>query len=138
MPHSLPQIPSRKEDAASIRLLFDALRTTSRPGRIEHIVTRDLIGNRRDRLGAGLIVPGAEAGKRLIEHEDGGSVRCTRDQALDLLGAFRRGDDDLGAAIAHDIGDFVLCQIAADRGVIKSRALRGPADLHESETVLHQ
>jgi hypothetical protein len=39
---------------------------------------------------------------------------------------------------SFDIGDLVRRQIAADRGVIKSRALRRPADFHEGETVLHQ
>jgi hypothetical protein len=55
-----------------------------------------------------------------------------------LLGAFRRGDHDLGAAVLDDIADLVLRQITADRGVIEPAALCRPADLHEGEPVVHQ
>src|SRR5581483_5823756 len=40
--------------------------------------------------------------------------------------------------IFDDVGDLVLGQIAADRGVIEPGALRGPADLHEGEAIFHQ
>jgi hypothetical protein len=85
-----------------------------------------------------LLIPGAEAFERLVEHEEQGLAGFAFVEAFDLLGAFRRGDENLGAAIPHDIGDLVLFQVAADRGVVEPASLRGPAYLHEGQAILHQ
>ena len=117
---------------------LDALGPAGGARRIQHVVAGDLVRDRRRRLRGRFLVPGAEAGQRLVEHEEQRLARRAGHKFLDLLGAFRRGDEDLGAAILHDVGDLVLGQVAADRGVIQPRALRRPADLHEREPVLHQ
>src|SRR6185437_17082923 len=77
------------------------------------------------------------SGLRLVHHEKQRAARLA-DEAFDLFVAFRRGDEDLSAAIPDDIDDLVWRQVAADRGVIESAPLRGPAEFHEGEAVLHQ
>ena len=128
----------RQLDRMVIRRPLDALGTAGGARRIQHVVAGFLVRDRRRRLRCGFPVPGAEAGQWLVEHEEQRLAGRAGDQPLDLLGAFRRGDDDFGAAIPDDVGDLVLGQIAADRGVIQPRALRRPADLHECQPVLHQ
>ena len=127
----------RRLDRIAFKVLLDALGPPGRTGRIQHVIAGDLVGNRRLGLRASLLVPGAEAGFGLVDHEKHRAISRGHEIA-DLLGAFRRGDEDLGAAILDDVGDLVLGEIAADRGVIEAGALRGPCDLHEGEPVLHQ
>ncbi len=133
-----PQERIRHVDRIVFRLPLDALGAPRGARRIQHVVAGDLVRDRRDRLGDRFLVPRAEAGQRLVEHEEQRLAGLALDQSLDLFGAFRRGDDEFGAAISHDVGDLVLGQVAADRGVIQARALRRPADLHECQPVLHQ
>ena len=127
----------RHVDPVALEILLDALRPAGGAGRIQHVVARHFIRDRRRRLRDRFLVPGAEAGLGLVHHVEQRSAGLA-DQALDLLGAFRRGDEDLGAAILDDVGDLVLRQVAADRGVVETRALRRPADFHEGEAVFHQ
>ena len=133
-----PQERIGQLDRIVFQLPLDALGPAGGAGRIQHVVAGDLVRDRRHRLLAGFLVPGAETGQRLVEHEEDGLIRLALDEALDLLGAFRRGDHDFGAAILHDVGDLVLGQVTADRGVIEPRALRRPADFHERQPVLDQ
>ena len=128
----------RQLDRMVIRRPLDALGAAGGARRIQHVVAGFLVRDRRRRLRGRFLVPGAEAGQRLVEHEEQRLAGRAGDQPLDLLGAFRRGDDDFRAAIPDDVGDLVLGQIAADRGVIQPGALRRPADLHECQPVLHQ
>ena len=124
-------------DRIVLELLLDALGPPGGAGRIQHVVARHLIRDRHGRLLGGLLVEGTEARLGLVHHVEQRPARLA-DQAPDLLGAFRRGDEDFCAAIFHDVGDLVLRQIAADRGVIETCALRRPADFHEGEAVFHQ
>ena len=129
----------RLVDRRALEGFLNALGTAGGAGRVEHVVACDLIGDRRFGLGVfGFLDPGAEAGQRLIRHVEQGSIRRVAEQPLDLVGAFRRRDDDFCAAVLHDVVDLVLRQVTADRGVVESGALRGPADLHERQPVLHQ
>jgi hypothetical protein len=73
------------------------------------------------------LVSGTETFERLVDHEEQGFARLARVEPLDLRGAFRRGDENLGAPVFDDIGDLGLFQVAADRGVLEPAALRGPA-----------
>ena len=70
--------------------------------------------DRRRRLRGGFLVVGTEAGQRLVHHVEDGLTGRALDHALDLVGAFRGRDDDLGSAIRDDVVDLVLLQIAAD------------------------
>ena len=123
--------------ALALEILLDALGPPGGAGRIQHVVARHFIRDRRGRLRGGFLVKGTEARLGLVHHVEQRSARLA-DQAPDLFGAFRRGDEDFCAAVFHDVGDLVLRQIAADRGVVETRALRGPADFHEGEAVFHQ
>ena len=123
--------------AVALEILLDALRPTGGAGRIQHVVAGHFVRDRRGRLRGGLLVEGTEARLGLVHHVEQRSAGSA-DQAPDLLGAFRRGDEDLCAAILDDVGDLVLRQVAADRGVVEARALRRPADFHEGEAVFHQ
>ena len=125
-------------DRTVLGFALDPLRPAGGARRIQHVVAGLLIRDRRGRLLRQFLVPGAEARQRLVEHIEQWPTGRACDQALDLLGAFRRGDDDPRAAIPHDVADLVLGQIAADRGVIQPRALRRPADFHERQPVLDQ
>ena len=127
----------RHVDRIVFEILLDALGPPGGAGRIQHVVAGDLVRDRRGRLRDRFLVPGAKARLGLVDHVEQRFAGLA-DQAPDLLGAFRRGDEDLGAAILHDVGDLVLRQVAADRGVIEPRALRRPADLHERQPVFHQ
>ena len=127
----------RHVDRIAFERALDALRPAGGAGRIEHVVAGDFVRDRRHRLRDRFLVEGAEAGFRRVHHVEQRSAGLA-DQSFHLLVAFRRGDEDFRAAIPHDVGDLVLGEIAADRGVIEPRALRGPADLHEREAVLHQ
>jgi hypothetical protein len=133
-----PQERIRHVDRIVFGLPLDALGAPRGARRIQHVVTGDLVRNRRDRLGDRFPIPRAEAGQRLVEHEEQRLARLACDEPLDLFGAFWRGDHEFGAAIPHDIGDLVLGEVAADRGVIQAGALRRPADLHERQPVFHQ
>ena len=124
-------------DRVALEILLDALRPAGGAGGIEHVVAGDFVRDRRGRLLGGFLVEGTEAGLGLVHHVEQRAAGLA-DQAPDLLGAFRRGDEDFCAAVFDDVGDLVLRQIAADRGVIEPRALRGPADFHEGEAVFHQ
>ena len=128
----------RHIDRVAFECLLDALGPAGGAGRIQHVVAGDFVRDRRGRHGDRFLVPGAEAGRGLVDHEEQRFARLALDQAFDLVGALRRGDEDLGAAILDDVGDLFLGEVAADRGVIETAALRGPADLHEREAVFHQ
>ena len=117
--------------------LLDALGASGRARRIKHVVAGDFVRYRRGRLRGGFLVIGTEVRLRLVHHVEQRAIRLA-DEAPDLLGAFRRGDEDLCTAVFHDVGDLVLRQIAADRGEIEPCALRRPADFHEGEAVFHQ
>ena len=127
----------RHVDRIALEILLDALRPPGGAGRIQHVVARHLIRDRHGRLLGGFLVEGTEARLGLVHHVEQRSADLA-DEAPDLFGAFRRGDEDFCAAVFHDVGDLVLRQIAADRGVIEARALRRPADFHEGEAVFHQ
>ena len=127
----------RRIDRIVFECLLDAFGTPGGAGRIQHVVARHFIRDRHGRLLGGFPVKGTEAGLRLVHHVEQRSAHLA-DETPDLFGAFRRGDEDFCAAIFHDVGDLVLRQIAADRGVIETRALRRPADFHEGEAVFHQ
>ena len=133
-----PQERIRHVDRAALERLLDALGTAGGAGRIKHVIARDFVRDRRGRLRTRLLVPGAEAGQRFVQHEESRLIRRAGDEPFDVLGAFRRGNDDLGAAILDDIGDLILREVAADRGVVEPAALRGPAYLHERQPVLDQ
>ena len=128
----------RQVDRIVFGFALDALGPAGGARRIQHVVAGDFVRYRRGRLLRQFAVPRTEARQRLVDHEEQRRIRRIRDQPLDLLGAFRRGDDDLGAAVFDDVGDLVLGEVAADRGVIQPRALRRPADLHERQPVLDQ
>jgi hypothetical protein len=128
----------RQIDRIVIGGALDAFGPARRARRIQHVVAGDFIRYRCGRLLCGLAVPGAETRQRLVDDEEQRRVAGVGDQPPDLVGAFRRGDDDARAAIPDDIADLVLGEVAADRGVIEPASLRGPADLHEGQSVFHQ
>ena len=127
----------RHVDRLALELLLDSLGPPGGAGRIQHVVAGHFIRYRHGGLRGGFPVKGTEARLRLVHHVEQRSIYLA-DEASDLVGAFRRGDEDFCAAVFHDVGDLVLRQIAADRGVIETCALRGPADFHEGEAVFHQ
>ena len=125
-------------DRIALELVLDAFGPAGGARRIQHVVAADFVRNPRGRLPRHLAVPRAKSGQRFIDHIEQRCAGRVRDQPPDLLGAFRRGDDDPRAAVLDDVGDLVLGEVAADRGVIQPAALRRPADFHERQPVLEQ
>ena len=127
----------RYVDRIAFEILLDALRPSGGAGRIQHVIARHFIRYRAGRLPGSFPVKGTEARLGLVHHVEQRAIRLA-DETPDLFGAFRRGDEDFCTAVFQDVGDLILRQVAADRGVVEACALRRPADFHEGEAIFHQ
>ena len=106
--------------------------------RIEHVVARDLVGDRRCGKARHRRFPGFVARDRAVDHEARVDALEQRRELGRRGGKVFRGDEQPGAAVGHDVVDFGRRQPRADGGVDQARALGAPADLEEPGIVLQE
>ena len=95
--------------------------------RIEHVVARGLVGDRRCGKARDRRFPGFVAGDRAVDHEARVDTLEQRRELGGRGGEVLRGDEQPGAAVGHDVVDFGRRQPRADRGVDRGPSAGRPS-----------
>ncbi len=107
-------------------------------GRIEHVVAGGFVGDALGGLAGHCLFPRLIAGDGAVQHVAVGDALHQWRELGRLVGEIFRGDEELRAAVSHDVIDFSGGQPRADGGVDQARALGAPADLEEARVVLEE